>query len=92
MSDHEIETKELLLKIQQQLIFLERKVDSLLQKTQQKPYIRAPNAPTNTFRPYNKPDRPYQGNNPGYGQNRGQGPSQNYPRKRKPYMGPSKTP
>ena len=104
MSDRENEMMEILQKMQSQLIFLEKKLDALLQKSQQKPYVRDASAPS-TFRPFNRPDRPYQGNNPGYGQNRGpaqrfgthrgQGPSQgpaSYPRKRKPYVGPGKQP
>ena len=67
MSEHETEMMELLQRMQQQLTFLEKKMDTLLQQTQQRPP-----APFNRERNFSRPFRPQFGrpNRPD-----GQGPS-----------------
>ena len=82
MSEQTADVIAVLQKIQQQLVYLEKKLDTLLQQGQQKP-----------FRPsFRRPDRPGQGyGHQGHGPNRGQGQQQNqgehgnYAAKKKPY-------
>ena len=51
MSEHETDVKELLQRMQQQLMFLEKKLDTLIQQSRPKPF--------NQERPFSRPFRPY---------------------------------
>lgn len=79
----------LLKRMQQQLAFLEKKMDTLIQQTQQKPFDRGPRNFSRPFRPFG--NRPGQGQGQGY--RGGQGQANDRPRegnfapKKKPFFG-----
>ena len=70
MSEQELNVMELLQRMQQQLTYLEKKIDTLIQQSQPKPFNREGNF-SKPFRPFNRPARPDQGRGPGYGPGRG---------------------
>jgi len=72
MSENETEMMELLQRMQQQLVFLEKKVDTLLQQTQQRPpsFNRERNFSRPFRPPFGRPNRP-----DGHGPSHGHGPS-----------------
>ena len=78
MSEQEPDVMTVLQKMQQQLVYLEKKLDTLIQQTQQKPFNREMSS-SRPFRPsFRRPDqRPGQsygqGYNSGHGPSRGQG-------------------
>ena len=73
MSEQEADVMTVLQKMQQQLVYLEKKLDTLLQQTQQKPFNRDMNS-SRPFRPsFRRPDRPGQGYGQSHGPNRGHG-------------------
>ena len=77
MSERETEMMELLQRMQQQLTFLEKKVDTLLQQTQQKPpsFNRERNFSRPFRPPFGRPNRP-----DGHGPSRGPGRPDRAPR------------
>ncbi len=102
MNENETDVVALLQRMQQQLTFLEKKLDTLLQQAQQaqaqpKPFNRPERTFSKPFRPYGRPHRPSGGHGPStYGQGQG-GPSRpgqgghpregNFVPKKKPYFG-----
>ena len=58
MSDMDKDILETLQKMQQQLNFLEKKLDTLLQQTQNKPSFNRDRNFSKPFRPWSKPNRP----------------------------------
>ena len=103
MNENETDVVALLQRMQQQLTFLEKKLDTLLQQAQQaqaqpKPFNNRPERTfSKPFRPYGRPHRPSGGHGPStYGQGQG-GPSRpgqgghpregNFVPKKKPYFG-----
>jgi hypothetical protein len=92
MNEHESDVMALLQRMQQQLTFLEKKLDTLLQQSQQsqsKPFAR----PERTF---SKPFRPYGGPHPSGGHGHGRPTYGDRPRqgsfapKKKPYFNQGK--
>ncbi len=72
MTEQDVDTIALLQKVQQQLAFIEKKLDTLIQQSQPKPFNREGSfsKPFRSFRPH----RPEHGHRPEYGQGQGQGP------------------
>ncbi len=67
MSENEM--MELLQRMQQQLTYLEKKLDTLLAQSQQKPAFNRERSFSRPFRPFgNRPNRPDQGHGPSFGQ------------------------
>jgi hypothetical protein len=65
MSENETEVITLLQRMQQQLTFLEKKLDTLLQQSQRSQPFKGPNRSfSKPFRPYGRPPRP---NHQGFG-------------------------
>jgi hypothetical protein len=82
MSENEKDVLAILERMQQQLTFLEKKLDTLLeqsrnsQNSQPRSFDRQERNFSRPFRPYNRPNRPDQNRGPrqnGYGQGQGQG-------------------
>ena len=80
MSEQQTEVMAVLQKMQQQLVYLEKKLDTLLQQSQQRPSFNREMNSQRPFRPFNRPNRPNQGHGhpshgtSGYGQGHGHGP------------------
>ena len=87
MSEQQTEVMALLQRMQQQLTYLEKKLDTLIQQSQQKPFNR--DNPQRPFRPFGRPNRPDQGPGQSYGQGHGHGGHGHYAKK-KPYFGRGK--
>ena len=78
MSEQEMDMMALLQKMQQQLVFLEKKMDTLLQQSQQKPSFNRERSFSKPFRPFNRPGgghRPDGGHGPSFGQGPSRGPA-----------------
>lgn len=88
MSENEKDVLAILERMQQQLTFLEKKLDTLLeqsrnaQNSQPRSFDRPPQNFSRPFRPYNRPNRPDQGRGPrpnSYGQGQGHSSSHGRP-------------
>ena len=102
MNEHETELMALLQRMQQQLTFLEKKLDTLLQLSQQsqpKPFERPERTFSKSFRSYGRPDRPGHAHGPnshsqGQGHGRptygGHSREGNFAPKKKPYFSQGK--
>ena len=87
MNEQPADVTAILQRIQQQLTYLEKKLDTLLQQSQQKPSFNRERNFSRPFRPFNRPNRPGQGPS-GQGESRGHGQSHgNFAPKKKPFFG-----
>jgi len=85
MSEHETDVMELLQRMQVQMTFLEKKLDTLIQQSRPRTFDRPERTFSKPFRPYGRPQRP-DGRPPSHHpQSHGQG---NFAPKKKPYFGP----
>ena len=78
----------LLQRMQQQLTYLEKKIDTLIQQAQPRPFGRERISP-GPYRPFNRPNRPDQGHRYGRGPSHGHGQAQSahgHDAKKKPYF------
>ena len=105
MSEQDTDIMSVLQKMQQQLTYLEKKIDTILQQqSQPKPFDRGPRNFSKPFRPYGRPSgqghRPEYGNRPDQGNRPSHGPRPNHadrPRegnfapKKKPFFGRGRT-
>lgn len=80
MSELDKEVITLLQRMQQQLTYLEKKLDTLIQQSQQKSFSGGMNSPR-PFRPFKRPNRPDSGH--AHGPSHSQG---NFAPKKKPYF------
>lgn len=87
MSEQGQDMMALLQRMQQQMTYLEKKLDTLIQNSQQKPFNRDRNFSRPPFRPFGRPRRPGE-HGPG-GFDRGQAGQQGGPfaPKKKPFFG-----
>ena len=91
MSEQETDVMAILQRMQQQLTYLEKKLDTLIQNSQRKPFNPERNF-SRPFRPFNRPNGPSHGpshGHGGHGGHSGHGPSHggNFAPKKKPFFG-----
>ena len=98
MSEQEQDVVALLQKMQQQLVYLEKKIDTLIQQSQQKPFSRPGGNFSRPFRPFgrpggNRPDgqgRPDRPRSFGHSQGGHGGGGGHFAPKKKPFFGRGK--